>query len=1333
MVAEVTQDAPAGQAVRVRVLGEFTVTAGDVAVGSWPRPSARRLCALLLVSQGRRVSRDVACEELFPRLEPRAAARSLSKALSMARAALAELGDGRGALLGADLTHIWMSPQVVVDADAQESALHAGLAMAPGEVRDETLSGALANDAELLPDEPYADWADRARDQLNSLRQEARLALARDRAKGAGRSGPDDVTAAWLACLDHDPACEEAAGALIRGFLAAGRPEQAARVFERCRAALEELGLRISPSLERVYASVAAPRTASPARSAAPAAAGATVAAPAVTTGPPGRPPREERRPVTVLFAEVAAPAGLAGTLGLEELRDLVGGSLASVIAEVEAFGGTVSSVSGRGLQAMFGAPEAHEDDPERALRAAYRALAAASPSPGLRIGIESGPALVGPIGGGAKVEYAALGDVVSMAAALQSAARPGSVLVGPATRAAAAHLFTWGPDEPVALSPDVPPLVAGYLDTPRATATERRPRLGGRAPLVGRQVELRALDTALRAAVAGRGQVIVLAGEPGIGKTRLVQESRKRFIAWVGAGGGRRPLWLEGRGTSYASATPYGLYRQLIESWIGVAADQSSQRVRAALADALSHLMGNTNLLEPLAQLMGLPQRATPGQGAGQARRKISAEEQRQQVFAAVRALVTRFTAVAPAVLVLEDLHWADPTSLRLTAELAGLTASRPLLLVATTRPGTGQEPRVPALASAHEIRLRRLGDEAAGALATSLIGQVGGPEVLAAILADAEGNPLFLEERLAEMLEAGILVRQQGAWRLRGTARQPASAVALPQVLERLVRSRVDRLSPAAAEAIRAASVLGTEFTADILAATLGTQPPVLAPVLDELCASDLVHHAPPQSAKPAFRFRHALIQEATYLGLLRNDRRALHASAARALEAACGYELDEVATVLGRHYAIAQDVGRALRYLELGGDRATDAFANDEAIASFREALAVTGQPGTDGAGDDMVAAAVRLYAKLANVLWRTARFDEGRTAFRSALSVADAGTRPLDPVLRAHLNIRLGRLEMTELRYREAMAAYDAAGDLLGDDVGETDDATVDTWLELMVDGRAHLHVMRFEVDLGLAMLERARPLLEERGTPARKTAFYRLETLQRLLRSGLRVDDEDIASLRAAVAEGKLTGEDKDVGYATQFLGWALWLRGDLTGAEAEQAEALRLADRTGETHLRDLTLLGLTLTALRRHDTEAVRALLPRTFAALRITGGHAAGRVAGAMACAAWLAWQDGHPDEVTRLAAEIGQRELSTFGSGARYRWVYLFPLLAARLQAGELDPAVTAARALIDPSQMLLPDDLTAALTAASESWADGKKTEAEHHLATALTLASAHAYF
>ena len=199
------------------------------------------------------------------------------------------------------------------------------------------------------------------------------------------------------------------------------------------------------------------------------------------------------------------------------------------------------------------------------------------------------------------------------------------------------AHLFAWGETEEVTAAPGAPPLAAAYLDAPLARAGDRRPRLGGRAPLVGRQAELRVLDNALRAAVAGRGRVVLLTGEPGLGKTRLVQESRGRFIGWVGAGTGRRPLWLEGRAASYASATPYSLFRHLIASWVGIALDQPPAQIRAALADALRNLMGNTNLLAPLSHLMGLPP-AEPGAAGPRDRTgnggRVGAEQQRRQAF---------------------------------------------------------------------------------------------------------------------------------------------------------------------------------------------------------------------------------------------------------------------------------------------------------------------------------------------------------------------------------------------------------------------------------------------------------------------------------------------------------------------------------------------------------------------------------------------------------------------------------------------------------------------------------------------------------------------------
>ncbi|HEY7265969.1 MAG TPA: AAA family ATPase [Trebonia sp.] len=1312
--------------MRIRLLGQFAITSGDRSATDWPRPSARRLCELILISPGRRISRDLACEELFPRLDPRTAARSLSKALSMARGALADLGEPGAALLAADLGHIWMARPVEVDAETHADALRAGLAMAPGMDRDEALAAALAEDGELLAEEPYAGWAARPRERLDALRQEARLALARDRAMGSGRSGSDDALAAWESCLDHDPACEEAAGALVRGYFAQGRPELAARVYERCRAALEQLGLRSSPSLERVYAAATrqlAPPTASPAPALtqareAPASPLAVAAQPAHRPELPSEPrqpqlPREERRPVSVLFAEVAAPAGLAGALGLEALREVVGGSLAAVIAEVEALGGTVISVSGRGLEAMFGAPEAHEDDPERALRAAFRALTATANGvdggPALRIGVETGPAVVGPIGGGAKVEYGAFGDVVSVAATLQSSARPGSVLVGPATRVVTGHLFTWGAAEEVALGGHARPLVASYLDAPRARVADRRPRLGGQAALVGREAEMQVLDGALRAAVSGRGSVVMLTGEPGLGKTRLVQECRKRFIAWVGAGSGRLPLWLEGRCASYASSVPYSLYRQLVASWVGVSPDQPEARLRPKLETALTHLMGNTNLLPPLARMMGA---AHP-----QLRGRISPEELQRMTFGAVRSVVSRFAAAGPTVLVLEDLHWADPTSLRLTLELAELATSRPLLVLATSRPDAG--PEVDTLVARQETRqlvLRPLPEDAAKALARSLIGQVAGPEVLTTVLATADGNPLFLEERLSSLLETRALVREQGTWRLRHT-----HGPEVPQVLERLVRSRVDRLGPAAQDAARAAAVLGAEFTTPLLAAVLDRQPAALAQDLDELSASDLVHPEQTVAGEHRYRFRHALLQEAIYLGLLRAERRDLHARAAAAVQAASSDRLPEVAAVLGRHYAAAENAEQAVHYFELAGDHATDAFANDEAIASFRAALAVARPPDVM-VERNMAAAAVRLQARLANVLWRTGRREEAKDAFRAALRLGDS----VDPLLRAHVYTRLGRLELTDVNYEAAAAAFDAAEALLGGGPG-SDDATADQWLELMIDGRADLHAMRLEPDLALAVLQTVRPVLEAHETPARRYSFDRLLAMQSVVKKRFRVDDGDLELLRKSVQEAEQTGEDKDLGYATDFLGWALWLRGELPEARRLLESAHDMAERMGETILRAVSLQTLTHTAIRQHDIEAVRVLLPQAATA---AGGT---RQAEIMACEAWLAWQDGHPDEVIKLADQIARSKPASIGSSSRQRWIYLFPLIAARLDSAAVAEAVTAARQILDPKQQLLPDELTAALDAASAAWDQREPEVAEQHLKSALLLANNFNYF
>ena len=403
--------------MRVNLLGPFAITVGDKSVGAWPRPVARRLCQLVLVSPGRRVSREVASDKLFPALAPRAAAHAVSKALSMARIVLADLGGPATEMLVGDRTHTYISPNCPVDIDLErhQDALRFALRLQPGSDRDAALAEALSDEGVLLEDEAYSDWALRPRDSLELARHEARLALARDRARGTGRSSPEAVGQAWEACLGNDPTCEEAACALMRLYSDQGRRYAAEAAYHRCHAALEELGLPGSPALEAAHA----------------------LALPRASAGPVLVPVgaervQEELRLVSVLFAELSVPSG--SLVGPEELQEIRSGALAGLISHVEAFGGTLTSVSGAGMEAVFGAPVSHEDDPERAVRAAYRVQSdprTANGRTSVRIGVESGPAVVGltPVG------YAAVGEAVGTAAFLASVAKDASVLAGHPSR----------------------------------------------------------------------------------------------------------------------------------------------------------------------------------------------------------------------------------------------------------------------------------------------------------------------------------------------------------------------------------------------------------------------------------------------------------------------------------------------------------------------------------------------------------------------------------------------------------------------------------------------------------------------------------------------------------------------------------------------------------------------------------------------------------------------------------------------------------------------------------------------------------------------------------
>ncbi|MGO9657379.1 MAG: AAA family ATPase [Acidimicrobiales bacterium] len=1303
--------------MRVTLLGPLIIRLGERSAGPWYRPPAKRLCELVMVSPGLRVGREMAQELLFADLGPTASANALSRALSLARESLSALGEEVAGRLRADRAHVWFSADPALDIDlvAHQEALRCALAMGPGGPRDVALSTALAEKGVLLEDEPYADWALRPREALEMVRQRARLELARDRAGGRGRSAPEAVIEAWEDCLAHDPACEEAASSLMRVYSAQGQRQAVSVTYERCRAALEALGLRASPALEEAQRA-----TMPPARRSAPAGAG---------TLSLRRPLKDERRLVSVLFAELSGPVGTGRRLDAEELRQVVGGALTGLIAEVEGLGGTITAVSGAGLVALFGAPEAHEDDPERAVRAGGRILSVIgsgdhAPGPealSVRAGIETGPALIGSLGAG----YGALGEVVGTAAAVQSAAKLGSVLVGPVTRAATEGVFEWGATEDVALAPGAKPLVASYLERPKARAPGYRGqrRLAGHAPFVGRQTELAVLEDALRGAIAGKGSVVFVVGEPGLGKTRLVQEGRKRFMAWVGASTGRLPLWLEGRAASYASSTPYGLYRQLLSAWVGAAPEEGEEVVRSAMGQAMKAIFGGqTDHAQFLAHMMGLP--AVP-EDARLAR--LSPEGLQRATFAAVRAVVARLVDRGPTVLLLEDLHWADPISLRLTEELAALAGDGPLLLLATRRPEP--DPGVSGLESALEagaycplrtVELSPLPAEAERALARSLVGPDAGKAVIETMCTGVEGNPLFLEERLSSLVETGALVRDGTSWRL-----SDARGTEIPEVLERLIRSRVDRLGPQPREIITSASVLGREFGLSLLAAVAEPDGD-LGRALAELCATGLLTEVR-QLPEPIYRFRHALIQDAIYEGMLRSQRHQLHARAAWGLETASADRLPEVAAVLGHHYAAAGETERAVHYLEVAGDHAASVFAIDEAVASYREAMVIIDEGRAVG---PVAHAAVELRAKLAEVLWRHRRFGQARVVLREALQLVG----PEQVFQAARLQARLGRVEVEDsistgassrssatACYHAAVSAFDAAERLLGDCTEGPDEEQTDLWLEVEVDGRANLHYWWNEPERGTEILARARPILEARGSPARKASFYLHLAQQRAWEARHRINEDMLENARTGVSAAEQAGVEYDLATAVMILGSLLLWHGDIVEAQEKLEASRAIWERIGD---QLFPLSYLNLAALRRHDVEAVRSLSEQVLSAAQDTERPV--HVILAKATMAWLAWRDGRPADVVAIANEA--LELWE-GTAASYpcKLLCLWPLIAVHLSAGQVAEAVDASRQLLVPPQIRFPDELESLVQWAVAEWDRGERDRAAHKLADALELA------
>ena len=725
-----------------------------------------------------------------------------------------------------------------------------------------------------------------------------------------------------------------------------------------------------------------------------------------------------ERRTVTVLFADAVGSTPIAERIGEEEMYGLIQGCVKRMVEAVHHYEGHIAHFTGDGVMAVFGAPVAHEEAERRAAAAALRMQRALEEYASevhqrhavechFRVGLNTGPVVIGSVGDDL-VDFTAIGDTVNLAARMQEMAEPGSAYLTESTyRAIADHIECEQLGE-LAVKGKSNPVRAWRALRERAqrsrfeVAAER-----GLAPFVGRDEELAALERHLRRVRQGRGQVVLLSGDPGIGKSRLLLEFRRSLSV-------TETRWVQGHCTAYGRSVPYLPVIDLLKRGFGVEDGDDEGRIIGRVEEHTSKWSRPARDTVPyLRYLLSVD----PGDIGVE---RMDPRERRAGILDGLRAVVQEESVRVPLVVVVEDLHWVDQSSEAALGALVDAVPSMPVLVLITHRPGATHSLERSYTA---RLQLEHLAERDSAALVRGVLGTASMPDdVSSLVTSKAEGNPFYTEEVLRSLVESGVLVRQNGSYALT----RSLDELRIPDTVQEVILSRIDRLDRAPRAALQLASVIGREFTVRLLGriTDLGGR---LEGTLADLKGLELIYE---RSYFPelAYMFKHALTHDVAYSTLLSERRKALHRVVGAAVEELYADRLPEHYETLAYHYYAGDAWEKALHYLGKAGEKAAAAYANQAALGFYGRALEVC-----ERLGDPTLATSAELAHQRARVSFGIGDFRAAIADFDRELAAAhQLGDRCLEGMTLAHrgaAELWSHEFETAEATLRAALAVAD----------------------------------------------------------------------------------------------------------------------------------------------------------------------------------------------------------------------------------------------------------------------------------------------------------------